>query len=146
MAGAAASATAVTPGAGDLLSRGTPQSAEPPRAWYGDSPELEARVPQLIQAQRAAEARLLLQTRADNDSAITQFYLGVVTGVLGGEAVACASPGPDPDSDPDPDPDSDPDPDPDSDPDPDPHPDPNVNQACSKARRRRARTTSARSS
>ena len=63
------------------------------KPWYGDNPQLEGKIPQLLQAKRPEairEARALLQTCADEDAPVTQFYLGVVTGQLESEAAACA--------------------------------------------------------
>ena len=57
--------------------------------WFGDAPALEAQIPSLLQAGRAAEARALLAAHAEQGSPITQFYLGVATGQLEGEAAAC---------------------------------------------------------
>ena len=76
---------------------------QPNRPWYGSNPQLEAQIPTLLQqctqqqngtatenARRAAaEARMLLETCAESEQPITQFYLGVAVGALDGEAAAC---------------------------------------------------------
>ena len=61
--------------------------------------ELEAALQQCTQQQNgtatenarraAAEARMLLETCAESEQPITQFYLGVAVGALDGEAAAC---------------------------------------------------------
>ncbi|KOO24087.1 peptide-aspartate beta-dioxygenase [Chrysochromulina tobinii] len=63
--------------------------SHPPKSWWGNSAELEAKIPRLLQSGAAAEARALLQELAEEDAPITLFYLGVATGQLEGEAAAC---------------------------------------------------------
>ena len=66
-----------------------PSAAALDRPWWGDSPELEAKVPSLLQAGRFAEARALLCVGADEAAPITQFYLGIAVGGIDGEAASC---------------------------------------------------------
>lgn len=54
----------------------TAVASKPQRPWWGSNPELEAKVPMLLQGGAAQEARRLLQGHADEDAPITQFYLG----------------------------------------------------------------------
>lgn len=61
------------------------------RPWWGDNPQLETKVPQLLQSgtpSAAAEARALLLMSAEEEAPISQFFLGCCTGVLEGEAAA----------------------------------------------------------
>ena len=65
---------------------------KPNRPWWGDEPSLETRIPALLQSgklESVTQARQLLKTRAEEDAPITQFYLGVASGILDGEASAC---------------------------------------------------------
>ena len=67
-------------------------SKKPARPWWGSMPDLETKVPQLLQGggnAAAQQTRALLIAYADEDAPITQFYLGVVAGQLDGEAAAC---------------------------------------------------------
>ena len=86
---AAANATSVKPKA---KSRPKATKAPAEQQRWCETPELEAEIPRLLQAGRAAEARALLLARAEQGSPITQFFLGVCVGQLEGEAQARASP------------------------------------------------------
>ena len=59
------------------------------KPWYDSSPELEQLIPALFQSGKHEEARALLNQKANSAAAVTQFYLGVATGALEGEASAC---------------------------------------------------------
>ena len=59
------------------------------KPWWGSSPELEAKIPMLLQSGTASKARKLLLQLARVDAPITQFYLGVIAGQLEGEAASC---------------------------------------------------------
>ena len=66
-----------------------PMLSHPTKSWWGNSAELEAKIPMLLQSGAATEARALLKELAEEDAPITLFYLGVATGQLEGEAAAC---------------------------------------------------------
>ena len=53
---------------------------------------MEKRIPQMLQSGQlggVTQAQRLLKTVAEEDAPITQFYLGVATGIIDGEAAAC---------------------------------------------------------
>jgi len=62
--------------------------ATPLGQWWRDDPSLEQRIQGLLQQRRAAEARELLRTRGDLRHGVSQFFLGVCTGMVDGEAFA----------------------------------------------------------
>ena len=64
-------------------------ATQPEMPWWGANPQLEQKIPALIQDGRVAEARTLLRMCAVEQSPVTQFFLGVATGMLDGEAAAC---------------------------------------------------------
>ena len=63
----------------------TIEPAPPLVPWWGVNPQLEQKIPVLIQAGNPDEARTLLRMCAVEDSPFTQFYLGVTTGMVDGE-------------------------------------------------------------